>query len=62
VSGGRRETAKRAGGPVDLRLAGFAVAVWMSALAALYLSARAGLLRGTRGRPDRRYAAWRCFR
>ncbi|MBL7256099.1 ComEC/Rec2 family competence protein [Paractinoplanes lichenicola] len=30
----------------DLRLAGFAVAVWMSALAALYLSARTGILIG----------------
>ncbi|MCA2217873.1 ComEC/Rec2 family competence protein [Jidongwangia harbinensis] len=32
--------------PPDLRLAGFAVAVWLSALAALYLSARTGLLVG----------------
>ena len=30
----------------DLRLAGFAVAVWLSSLAALYLSARSGLLLG----------------
>src|SRR4051812_10949226 len=30
----------------DLRLAGFAVAVWLSALTALYLSARSGLLLG----------------
>jgi competence protein ComEC len=30
----------------DLRLAGFAVAAWLSALAALFLSARAGLLLG----------------
>ena len=30
----------------DLRLAGFAVAVWMSALAALYMSARAGIALG----------------
>ncbi|WP_127504829.1 ComEC/Rec2 family competence protein [Actinoplanes solisilvae] len=34
----------RAGSVADLRLAGFAVAVWLSALAALYLSARTGLL------------------
>ncbi|MBB4765929.1 ComEC/Rec2 family competence protein [Amorphoplanes digitatis] len=30
----------------DLRLAGFAVALWLAALAALYLSARAGLIVG----------------
>jgi hypothetical protein len=32
--------------PPDLRLAGFAVATWLAALACLYLSSRAGLLPG----------------
>lgn len=36
----------KAGSVADLRLAGFAVAVWLSALASLYLSARAGLSLG----------------
>ncbi|MEV4349351.1 ComEC/Rec2 family competence protein [Actinoplanes sp. NPDC049596] len=34
------------GVPADLRLAGFALATWLSALTALYLSARSGLLLG----------------
>ncbi|GIM89077.1 ComEC/Rec2 family competence protein [Paractinoplanes toevensis] len=34
------------GGVPDLRLAGFAVATWLSSLAALYLSARSGILLG----------------
>jgi competence protein ComEC len=33
----------------DLRLAGFAMAIWLSSLAALYLTARAGLLLGAGG-------------
>jgi competence protein ComEC len=36
---------ERPGGP-DLRLAGFAVATWLSALSALHLSARSGVLLG----------------
>jgi competence protein ComEC len=56
----------------DLRLAGFAVAIWLSSLTALYLSARSGILLGVvafglaavtvvllRRRPDSRMAAGR---
>ncbi|MFI5938568.1 ComEC/Rec2 family competence protein [Actinoplanes sp. NPDC051494] len=45
----RRPPAKRAesgSAPPDLRLAGFAVALWLAALACLYLSFRIGLLVG----------------
>ncbi|MGK5685011.1 ComEC/Rec2 family competence protein [Actinoplanes sp. URMC 104] len=41
-----RPAVTEARGAADLRLAGFAVAVWLSALAALYLSARTGLALG----------------
>ena len=43
---GDRGRGRSFAGVVDLRLAGFAVAVWMAALAALYLSAWSGLLLG----------------
>ena len=41
-----RPAVTEARGAADLRLAGFAVAVWLSALTALYLSARSGLALG----------------
>jgi competence protein ComEC len=46
VSAGRADTTSADSRVPDLRLAGFAVALWLAALAALYLSARTGLLLG----------------
>lgn len=44
--------------PPDLRLVGFAVATWLSALAALHLSARTGLLLGTAAMVSALLAGW----
>jgi competence protein ComEC len=46
--------------PPDLRLAGFAIATWLSALACLYLSARTGLVVGIAASGAAATVAWWC--